>query len=302
MQSEQLAAAAIESAEGLLVKNDFASAWEWLETIEPALIPPDLAAHCCDGLSRYYASLDDWAEASRFSILANKYQSTSRRQNRIALIRNRTPWMGDREWETMNSSIEPAVRFGPESLQPELRLVCAAGAYISRGTDSNGPWSRYLRISKSPPDGAGERAAIFGLAGGYLTRFVFERSEILKSAQIVVPVPADPTRFVSRMSSLPDELCQSLSRSFAIPHLFRAIARRDDNSPVEMKKLSRSQRQEAASVSFLAGAQLSEVEGLSVLLVDDIVTSGSTMRACARILREGGASEVLGCCLAHTEG
>ncbi|MCA8942093.1 MAG: ComF family protein, partial [Planctomycetes bacterium] len=36
------------------------------------------------------------------------------------------------------------------------------------------------------------------------------------------------------------------------------------------------------------------VRGRPVLLVDDVFTSGSTMRECARVLRAGGAGAVVG--------
>ena len=42
------------------------------------------------------------------------------------------------------------------------------------------------------------------------------------------------------------------------------------------------------------------VEGGHVILVDDVLTSGATMRECARVLREAGARSVTGVALART--
>jgi predicted amidophosphoribosyltransferase len=39
-----------------------------------------------------------------------------------------------------------------------------------------------------------------------------------------------------------------------------------------------------------------------VLVLDDVITSGSTLREAGRLLKEQGAAEVLGASLTHTEG
>jgi predicted amidophosphoribosyltransferase len=43
----------------------------------------------------------------------------------------------------------------------------------------------------------------------------------------------------------------------------------------------------------------SDARGKKVILVDDVMTTGSTMKECARILKEGGAAEVHGLTLAR---
>lgn len=81
-----------------------------------------------------------------------------------------------------------------------------------------------------------------------------------------------------------------------------ALAWNTEAVDVEMKKTARGERFAAAERAYRPGNQIAKVRGRVVLLVDDITTSGATLRAAARVLRAQGATAVIGCCLAHTEG
>ena len=56
--------------------------------------------------------------------------------------------------------------------------------------------------------------------------------------------------------------------------------------------LNAQQRIENMQGAVLPGKHAGAVEGKSVLLIDDVLTTGSTAEACAKALREAGAKEL----------
>ncbi len=92
-------------------------------------------------------------------------------------------------------------------------------------------------------------------------------------------------------------VAKALSRELAIPscRLFsRSIGARDQ------KYLDRNGRKENARRSIRI-AKKAELNGKTVVLIDDIITTGASMEACARLLIKGGARSVIGVSIAATE-
>ena len=68
----------------------------------------------------------------------------------------------------------------------------------------------------------------------------------------------------------------------------------------ELRNIPRWYREKAIEGAY--GARKNEkIKGYSLLIVDDIITTGSTVTEIAKILLNAGASEVAAISLAHTE-
>lgn len=292
----------LANADAALEAGDMAAAMQWLDTVPVSARPPKLLAKCHESSARLRAASSAWAAAAEEMRLACSYEATPLRQRRLALLRARRPLITDHEWAVITAATPPPSSLNTKSLAPEVEAVHACGAYHSRGRSSGAPWSRYLRLSKEPPAEDEDRRAIFRLAAGYLVRCIAERTDILQRAEVAVPIPANPERYARRLASLPDELAIGCEKGLAIVSLPYALEWAPDSIDVEMKRLGRAQRRQHADSLFRPGADIDQVAGRGVLLVDDLTTTGTTFRAAARKLLAAGAKCVDACALSHTEG
>lgn len=111
------------------------------------------------------------------------------------------------------------------------------------------------------------------------------------SQPLLVPVPLHRWRLWSRGFNQSVEVARHLSRTHELPLVVDALER--TRRTPSLRGLSRNQRAKVVRGAFrVAPHAVSLVKGRTVLLVDDVFTSGATAAACARVLLRGGASAV----------
>ena len=113
---------------------------------------------------------------------------------------------------------------------------------------------------------------------------------------LVVPVPLHPARLRRRGFNQAAELARALTPERG---RFKASALTRAGGEAAQVTLGRRARAENAARQFMVKSR-AKVEGCSVLLVDDIITSGATARACAAALLDSGATCVDVVSLART--
>jgi competence protein ComFC len=193
-------------------------------------------------------------------------------------------------------SARPA-RSGPTEGDLEEGLVCAICPGRTYAFDCTRSYAAY--------DGALVRAIIMlkferlEPLGAWLADRLVEvvkRDAGTLAADIVVPVPLHRQRERERGYNQADLIAKPLARRLGLP--YRAILLVRTRPRPDKQVLSLSERWESVRGAF-ATRPGSQVDNLRVLLVDDVVTTGATLDACATALREAGAKSVIGLTVAR---
>ncbi len=159
--------------------------------------------------------------------------------------------------------------------------------------------SPYLYVPSSPI-----YRAITSLKYGGMRSVAPEIAELLHSywsgrrtadPDIVVPVPSHPSRVRQRGYSQASLIAIELGRRMNVAVSTDALVR-VRNVPSQLETESREDRWTNVQGGFKSE---SRVEGSNVLLVDDLVTTGSTASACAAALKMAGARRVIGLSVAR---
>ncbi len=116
------------------------------------------------------------------------------------------------------------------------------------------------------------------------------------AADVVVPVPLHPSRLRERGHNQAELIARPLARRLRLPLRSYLLVRTKPRP--EKLKLTRQERWRTVRGAYALRAGM-RVDKLRVLLVDDVFTTGATLDACARALRQAGAASVVGLTVAR---
>lgn len=115
--------------------------------------------------------------------------------------------------------------------------------------------------------------------------------ELLDQADVMIPVPLHWRRGWSRRYNQSGALARSIERQSGV-RVAAEVLRRVRQTQQQIG-LSRSQRAANVQGAFrVATVSQSEIQGRRVVLIDDVLTSGATVDACARALLRAKAAQV----------
>ncbi|MDO5407206.1 MAG: ComF family protein [Eubacteriales bacterium] len=120
----------------------------------------------------------------------------------------------------------------------------------------------------------------------------FRRTVAGWQADALIPVPVHPSRRRTRGFNQAEELAKRLGRRWKIPVETELLIRCRKTAPQrELNPQERLKNLQKAFAVHPSGAARGSIPQ-RVILVDDIYTTGSTMEACTRVLKEAGVQEV----------
>lgn len=172
---------------------------------------------------------------------------------------------------------------GPDALcpgcrehPPQFRQARAALRYDEHGRRLILPLKHADRIELAP------------ILAGMMVR---SGTELLARADILVPVPLHRRRLFHRKYNQAAVLALAIGRLAKLPVQPDALQRTRQTAPLE-EKSPEERAQEVSGSLRVRPSRLKRVAGRTVLLVDDVMTSGATANACAQALTQAGALAV----------
>ncbi|MBD3834604.1 ComF family protein [Brevundimonas bullata] len=116
-------------------------------------------------------------------------------------------------------------------------------------------------------------------------------ADVLAEADAVVPVPLHRSRLLARRFNQAAEIARPLARTAGLDYLPDALIR---SAPTDSQggKSARGRRLNVKSAFAVTEAGRRRIKGRRILLIDDVLTTGATAEACARVLLSAGARAV----------
>ena len=143
------------------------------------------------------------------------------------------------------------------------------------------PLDRHIHTMKFRP------SRPMGRALGQMLSEVIESRGLAGTVDALIPVPLHRRRLIERGFNQAYEIARPVAAATGLPLLIRGIRRQAYTR--QQSLLAAHERH--ANVRGAFGADRS-LEGMNVAIVDDVITTGTTVNALAASLREAGAGEI----------
>lgn len=112
-----------------------------------------------------------------------------------------------------------------------------------------------------------------------------------KDTDIILSIPMHPRRLFKREVNTSDILAKNIAKRLGLKYSARVLKKIKNTVP--QSKLPRSERINNIKYSFsLHKNKKTEIKNKNILLVDDLLTTGSTVNECARLLKGASSGRI----------
>lgn len=135
------------------------------------------------------------------------------------------------------------------------------------------------------------------IASNFAKIIVNMHKEIILGADFIIPVPMHKWKRLFRLYNQSQILASALAKETSIKMLPDVLMKIKHTK--SQTGLSKKQRQENLKGSIVV-VKKDIIKGKKIILIDDVMTTGSTVDLCASKLKKAGAKEVIVICIART--
>lgn len=179
----------------------------------------------------------------------------------------------------------------PFEFDPGPQTLCATCHASPPAFDKARAVMRYGEHSRGPIL-ALKHADRLDLAPGFGRWLARGGQALIESADVIVPVPLHARRLWLRRYNQSAELARALGRLADKPVNFEVLLRARHTPSQGAMPSARARRRNMRGAFRVSNGHKSAIAGRNTLLVDDVLTTGATVDACARTLKKAGAATV----------
>lgn len=134
-----------------------------------------------------------------------------------------------------------------------------------------------------------------GLSAFFSVRLeaVVQSDKFLRSADMIVPIPLHPLKRWWRSYNQSALLAESLAKESGLGVAYLLRRNRMTRTQTRLSPKARLKNVQGA-FSLRNKVESSIIAGKKLILIDDVITTGSTLDAAAKVLLDAGASQIYG--------
>ncbi len=116
-------------------------------------------------------------------------------------------------------------------------------------------------------------------------------AHLIDASDLIIPVPLHYKRLVSRGYNQAGWLADAVGKQAGKPVAHTALTR-TRATPSQANLSARARHRNVAGAFKVAARKTGKIKGKNVLLVDDVLTTGATLKAATKALKQAGAAQI----------